>query len=267
MTSGRSIDDFLCPRCGGNGCKRQELPGLNHLLWLITPIPPLSELILGQRLPRTVFQCVKCDQPLILRSYLRCPGCGTYYSTLLWSRANGNGHWFGLFCPDCGTRIPAALNIYSLALFGLLSPLWYPLWRAIGPRWIAWEQRRALRMRARGAAEREPVKSWVAHGMVTFGLVMWPGVAAPELLSGDRRLILTAVFVKLPIYLAGGALLGYILQKVLRRRHRWKPDHCRACGYNLYGLPTNTCPECGFHFDAGDLPNGAPAEETETGGR
>lgn len=41
-----------------------------------------------------------------------------------------------------------------------------------------------------------------------------------------------------------GVIAGMIATLTLRRR-RFAPGSCPACGYDLHGAPTPTCPECG----------------------
>jgi hypothetical protein len=52
----------------------------------------------------------------------------------------------------------------------------------------------------------------------------------------------------LPIWLAAGAIVAYVLRRALRRlltpRGPTEPQ-CRACGYPTRGLPGHVCPECG----------------------
>lgn len=247
------MDEFLCPKCGGNACKRWALPNLMLVHWLLNPALVVNEIVLGQRVPRTTYFCIKCDAPLFLRQYVRCSACGKFHHGLLWGRGNALGHWFGMFCPACGGRIPVLLNSFSLLIIVATCVLWYPLWLMFRVRWIAWEQRRAARQRSRGAGQREPIKRWVLYGAVTFGLFMWAFDGVPRYLAGPERGNLTTLLLKLPIWLGAGALFGFIMKWILGRRHNFKPGHCRACGYDLRGLPDNVCPECGFRFDSADL--------------
>src|ERR1051325_7302387 len=46
----------------------------------------------------------------------------------------------------------------------------------------------------------------------------------------------------------------------MRRRTPETAPHCVNCGYLLYGLKENRCPECGASFD----PNRAPIEDWES---
>ncbi|MCC7291007.1 MAG: hypothetical protein IT449_02975 [Phycisphaerales bacterium] len=53
----------------------------------------------------------------------------------------------------------------------------------------------------------------------------------------------------------GVAFIVFFLRNVIRdgRREwreskRWKHAQCESCGYLLYGLPQQRCPECGTPF-------------------
>ena len=38
------------------------------------------------------------------------------------------------------------------------------------------------------------------------------------------------------------------------------PNACRGCGYALFGLPTDACPECGLRFDPARVTRPPPSE-------
>ena len=50
------------------------------------------------------------------------------------------------------------------------------------------------------------------------------------------------ILVLIPVLVFAGVLL---LWRGLRRRRRGDTPHCAACGYNLTGLTSEKCPECG----------------------
>ena len=61
-----------------------------------------------------------------------------------------------------------------------------------------------------------------------------------------------ALWAAVVISLIGGALAMTAIWSLtlLGRMVRKRPSrgHCATCGYNLYGLPANRCPECGTSF-------------------
>ncbi len=248
------MSEFTCPQCGGNACKLQTLPHLVLIHWLLNPGLVINEILLGQRIPRTSYTCIKCDRDLVLRQYYQCSQCGAFLSATLWARGNALGHWFGLFCPDCGGRIPTLLNVFSCIAVGITVPAWWPLWRLVRRRWIRWERKRAIHQRCSGRSARLPIRRWALWGMLAWGVPMWlaMNLLLPTL-SNTRAIDLTEMLIGVAFWLGGGALFGVAMKSFLTRRHKFKKGHCRNCGYNLRGLPANVCPECGFRFASTDL--------------
>jgi hypothetical protein len=247
--------DFLCPACGGNASKRWQLPNPMLLFWMINPGIVFNELVLGQRIPRVTHFCIRCDKPRAWRQYVRCPACHRFHNGMIWSGPNTFGHWFGLFCPHCGGRIPVLLSVFTLLVVAVLSPLWWPLWRLVKPRWIRLEQRRAISRQQRTPDVRTPgrLKRLCFRAALLFGVLMWLAFSALRAWCEPiDRYFWVVVVAMLPLWLAVGALFGLAMYAVLRSMPRFKAGYCRNCGYNLRGLPSDVCPECGFRFDPTD---------------
>ncbi|MCA9283425.1 MAG: hypothetical protein KDA30_15465 [Phycisphaerales bacterium] len=68
-------------------------------------------------------------------------------------------------------------------------------------------------------------------------LLYWPGVAQRVRIHSPRALALTGF-----LTLAGFTTL-FIQRR--RRRARTRAGHCPNCGYDLAGITSPTCPECG----------------------
>jgi hypothetical protein len=254
------MDAFECPRCGGNGYKLLSLStgSALHWMWLLNPLFLFSELLLGMRLPAAMYRCVKCDQPLALRQYVKCEHCNTLHSLLLWEMGNSVGHWFGFFCPDCGARIPMATNLMCLLILVVLTPVRLIVWPLIRKDWIEMERHRALRRRDPRFTDRVPFQKPMKVGL-TVGLVSWIACCIFEgffhPLNAD---FFSYCVIILPVSLGAGALFGVVAKAAFARRQKFKAGHCRVCGYDLHGLPSDRCPECGFQFDTADRP-GDPA--------
>jgi hypothetical protein len=217
------------------------------------PALVINELILGQRIFRAIHSCIRCDMPELARQYVNCPACGRWHPYLLWHGLTGLGHWFGLFCPDCGARIPTLLNIVTIPVAAVTTPLWWPIWRLIRPRWIEWEKRRVRRKRYRRRFRRSVETNWIRTGVIYFGGFMWLSVSAFHAIRQpvNRQFWLDCLS-NLPFCLFGGLVFGLLMKLFAGRRHRYKKGHCRNCGYSLHGLPKDICPECGFRFDPAD---------------
>jgi len=54
-----------------------------------------------------------------------------------------------------------------------------------------------------------------------------------------------------------------VRRRCLRGEHHHS-THCRACGYNLTGLPEPRCPECGTEFDPATAPRAVGTDTEET---
>lgn len=147
---------FICPLCHGSDHTVWELPHPVMSHWVINPGLAVNELILGQRLPKQMFICQSCPDPLGMRTFVHCTGCGTYSGSMIWSRGNGFGHWLGLVCPECGRRVPMLANGVIWAISAGVGLAYRVLGRpfegrllACQRRYLAWEWGRAYRARER----------------------------------------------------------------------------------------------------------------------
>jgi len=70
--------------------------------------------------------------------------------------------------------------------------------------------------------------------------------------QGNPSLPITEVRIVLPLPFIAALLVipillrqAFFFLKRLRRRHRLQSGLCLYCGYNLHGITSDTCPECG----------------------
>lgn len=108
---------FHCPACGGTDCSRWKATHPLLLHWVLNPGLAVNELVLGQRLPRTVYTCTACPRAHAPRQYTRCPVCRRFQPLAHWGETGG--HWAGWFCPECGTAIPLLRNAVAGAAVGV----------------------------------------------------------------------------------------------------------------------------------------------------
>jgi hypothetical protein len=172
---------------------------------------------------------------------------------LCWAKGNAFGHWFGLFCPDCGGRIPVLMNIFSILVAAATAPLWYPAWLLFGKHWINWEKERAQLARRQIGHRQLLPKNWIAWGILGFGLPLSAVHIVYEFLTDPAfKYTWGRASRDFFISIVSGVLFGIIMKRVLLRRTAGKPGLCRSCGYELRGLTSGICPECGFEFDPKD---------------
>ena len=122
---------------------------LNPLIihWVLNPGLAVNELFFGQRIPRTVFLCRDCGSWLKPNSqFIECPKCKRFHSAVIW-RQCGFGNWLGLVCPDCGASIPSVLNLTSILILAILSPVLFPLSLWLRTPYRKWAQGRIVKSR------------------------------------------------------------------------------------------------------------------------
>lgn len=268
-------DEFTCPRCGGNACRRIELPNPLLIHWILNPAMAVNELALGQRLPRTTYICITCDRPLYQRQFVKCRDCGEFHDGMLWGNRNGFGHWFGLVCPSCGGTIASLMNVWSVALAVLLAPLWLPIWRLTRESYVARERRRgaaslaALASMTDAQRARPPIAGWAAAIRMTllFAAMLWAIVVGTVWFQNPAMPSFALVLLVLgavPLSILGGILIYgtvVLVVYVVSGRPQRRPGRCRNCGYRLRGLTSDRCPECGYRVPAGDREQ--PSETAE----
>jgi hypothetical protein len=147
---------FVCPLCHGSDHTVWDMSHPVILHWVINPGLAVNELLLGQRLPKQMYVCQWCPDPLGWGTFVHCPGCGTYSGSLIWSWSNGFGHWLGLVCPECGRRLPTLANWVTRAVSAGVVLAYRALGRPFEGRllalqrgYLAWEWRRTYRARER----------------------------------------------------------------------------------------------------------------------
>lgn len=151
-----------------------RLPNLMLVHWLVNPGVAFNELILGQRIPRTMLVEKRIEEGAVRRSFASCGECGRIHDSMLWGGRNAFGHWLGYFCPDCGAKIPCLWNLASLVILAVTFPVWILPVVIFRDRWIRFERARLQRRRDRMPVMQGPevfVQMGVFSG-VLMGLAM-----------------------------------------------------------------------------------------------
>jgi hypothetical protein len=141
------------------------------------------------------------------------------------------------------------------------------------PTWISVEHTFGRTLRERGAVPHPPVVFWI-QGELSVGwpwhalrqryqssgldglpaeITTWSDGARELECNPDHRRCLNGFMPVRPVpgfaldtaFYTALALTLWSAPGLIRRRLRQARGHCPACGYNLKGAPTTTCPECG----------------------
>lgn len=196
-----------CPRCGGESFRKWELPHPLILHWVLNPGLVFNEIVLGQRLPKTLLICKECEGPFAHRQYIPCPSCG---EMCLGRIAKGFGLWRGASCPRCEQPIPLLRNVFSILVLLVTFPVWAlpyylhfrkkplpPLYRLTdGPPPIP---------------KAASAKKWIWAGAAWGGLMWLVTTLLPAVTSKDVQSPWTFALERIPIWALGGFLFGFFM--------------------------------------------------------
>ncbi len=102
----------------------KKFPSVGYLFWVLNPILAINELILGQRIPRETLVESDVQNASIPREFIECEACGQLTDLERWPQAGIKfGNWFGLACPNCGSKLPTCLNLWSRLLLLAVFPI------------------------------------------------------------------------------------------------------------------------------------------------
>ena len=210
---------FKCPKCNGTDASIMAFPDPLIIHWLVNPGLVINELVLGQCVPRQTF-CNSCPPPKMANAYLGCLRCGTYHSGSLWSNRRAFGQWLGYACPNCGAQIPRLWNLWSLAIIGLLAPLWWwPVRRYRGV-WLEWQRQRLLGAEPVDVHARLAQFRWFRFGVLYWGLPLGLAFsfAMPLILPGMCYWCGVAwSLLFLPVWLMGGVLFALLSRTIIMK--------------------------------------------------
>ncbi|MFY9221118.1 MAG: hypothetical protein WAQ98_00525 [Blastocatellia bacterium] len=166
-----------CPKCNCQNFEIWKLPKLYLLHWILNPGLAIFEVVLGMRVPKQLYVCNQCQRHLVERAYVYCSVCSTLHSSLIWSKRNALGHWFGYVCPKCSAIIPCLWNITSLLVIGITLPIWWFPARFYRHKWLDFEKERLTtsqqNLKHQNVSEQIKQINWISRGIIGFGLPMW----------------------------------------------------------------------------------------------
>src|SRR6185369_11095017 len=141
--------------------------------------------------------------------------------------SDGFGHWFGLYCPNCGTERPTLRNYTTLLLSWLTFPFWYFPVRHFGPAWKARDIARQKRgyLPAGDPRLMEPVKYWrmgTGFGgfIFIFLMLMFLYKTRFRVEEPFQPFFMIVCALALLVSLLGGALFALLMKFSLERKIR-----------------------------------------------
>lgn len=177
-----------------------RLPHLALVHWIVNPGVAFAELVLGQRVPKRMLIEPTSRLGGFKRSLIPCEACGAQHDGMLWSGWNGFGHWLGLVCPTCESRIPCLWNLTSIVILAVTSPLWIGPKLLLEERWLRWELHRLDRQQL--GIPLIPAAVIFALAGAAFGLA----IAALAVIDMSKKTTLTPV--KIGAAVVAGLIAG-----------------------------------------------------------
>lgn len=109
--------EHTCPICGDLRWKKIDWKEITMLHWVLNPGLALNELLLGQRVPKEMYQCRTCQSYFVI-----CSHCRTQINAMEWSGKKAFFQWEGLRCPKCNGTISCLRNIFAASILCILWP-------------------------------------------------------------------------------------------------------------------------------------------------
>lgn len=225
--------DFNCPKCGGSIYEFQGMQSrsfwvrLGYWHYLINPGLAFNELVLGQRIPKTMCTCKACELPLHHRTFVPCPSCGELLGLEIQKKFFALGNYFGLFCPLCQAEIPSLSNFTSSLIRFVSMPLWTIPNKPLKTLWLDRYKKIAesegIELLAMNSMpEKQSKFAYVKAGLL-WGAIMFFVFWIPLLvgfLAGnlDISFFIMVSSMNLVLWMAGGLAFGGSMMFFLERR-------------------------------------------------
>ncbi len=192
------------------------------LIWVITPIFIINEIIFGQKIPKVILIDKTTGKSLFESSFVPCPHCNTMHDGRTWSHHNKTAlkNWFGFYCPTCGKIIPCLNNVFSLIFLALTFPLWGWFGKSLKAKWLLKQPARYQNIEIEEVSNDFDEKNWIKSGLV-WGLIMFvimtfvfPFIFDSQKISW-RMIIINAV-----VWTISGLSFGYIMKRITTKKQK-----------------------------------------------
>ena len=183
--------------------------------WILNPGLVVNELILGQRVPKIQLIDKTTNKPLMERQFVPCPHCENLNDGRLWSKKNGFGNWFGLYCPNCGKTIPCLRNLTSLIVLILTFPIWIWFVKRLKKNWLSKQPARFENIKLEETTYENT--SWLKLGFGWGGFMYVFMTLVNPLIDGDK-INLKMILIGIPIWTIAGLGFGYTMKYLMGKR-------------------------------------------------
>ncbi len=184
------------------------------LHWMINPGIVINELILGQRIPKTILVEKNTAKTLQEKTKIPCPHCKTLHSGLKWAiKSNAFRNWFGLYCDNCGKTIPCLTNLTSYVILGLTFPIWYWFKNSWKKSWLEKQPARYRNLDLDNVPNPFEGYAWIKQGLY-WGIWMYVLMTLLFPIINGEKLTFINALIGIPIWTIGGLGFGYTMKIV-----------------------------------------------------
>jgi hypothetical protein len=188
-------------------------PSMLH--WIINPALAFNELVLGQRIPKITLIDKISVKPLMERTLVPCPHCGTLHDGRIWSLQNKTvfKNWFGYYCPQCGEIIPCLWNLTSLLILSLTFPLWFWFRHRLKARWLAMQKKRFANVEIKKMEWKDT--PWLKNGLA-WGISVFIILTLIEI----KDFSWLKLYIGVPLWLIAGLGYGYTMKIIMGKKRK-----------------------------------------------
>jgi len=189
------------------------------LHWMINPGIVISDLILGQTIPKIMLIEREGEKPFYQRSLVPCPHCGTLHNGLKWSVQNKTAfkNWYGFYCDNCGKIIPPQRNFTSLIILAITFPIWAWFRKPLKENWIKRQPERYKNVNLEIPRKKNSTKKWLKLGLF-WGLFMYITMTFLFPLIEQEQISSKKILIGIPIWLFGALFFGYSMKIWMNRK-------------------------------------------------
>lgn len=183
------------------------------LHWVINPGVVISDLFLGQTIPKVMLIEREGNKPLFQRSFTPCPHCGELHSAVKYSAQNKTAakNWYGFYCDKCTEIIPAQRNLTSLLVLLVTFPIWGWFRKTLKQNWLNKQPERYKNLNLDFREEKNTTKNWLKFGL-SWGLLMYIITILIMPLINQTEITQRSLLTGIPLWLIGGLAWGYTMK-------------------------------------------------------